>query len=305
MGERRKPYLVNGKSIGEFYTEKDALIQDLTFLARQGNLVFRGYSKQDHLLPNIIRDKDLSKHESTFLYEFERYGSLYFVANNAIDFLSYAQHYGLPTRLLDFSYNPFIALSFALYANKGLNYREPEDREYYYIRFCNIDKNIVIRGFPVFKGMRFGTFESNSISNQCNSFIQEFIRYLYKTTDMDMFKDYANALYSYNCETSTDSKNFTHLLQTTVQERRICFMDTNQSNQRIIMQQGLFMLPYNLNPDDHISLLREKSQVIKIHKSLRGELLDYLNTLGYNTFRLMPDLPNVCAAITQRVQDRV
>lgn len=304
MGVRRKTYLVNGKQIHEYYTQKDKLIQDLTFLARQGNFVFRGYSKQDHLLPNIIRDKDLSKHESYFLNEFERYGSHYFVANNAMDFLSYAQHYGLPTRLLDFTYNPFIALSFALYANKGPNYKEAEDRDYYYIRFCNLDGNIVIKGFPFHNQFTFGSYESRSLSSDCIKFINDFVVFI-NNTDLNEFSIYSLGLHACDYNSSIDSNSFNSLLRTMIQERRICFMDTNQSNQRIIMQQGLFMLPYNLKVDEHLSLIKEKSFVIKVHKSIRGELLEYLDTLGYNTFRLMPDLPNVCAAITQRVQDRV
>ena len=78
------------------------------------------------------------------------------------------------------------------------------------------------------------------------------------------------------------------------------------------MQQGLFMFPYTIsnekynkekqNKEKHMDILIKNSSVIKIHKSLQEELLDYLDTLGYNTFRLMPDLSSVCEAIKNKAK---
>ena len=113
------------------------VIDELTGLARSGGKVFRGYNKQDELLPSLIREKtSYTDVEAELLNDFERYGSHYFHAATPIDFMSYAQHFGLPTRLLDFTYNPFIALSFALHGKKSNgNYKDPADKDYYYICF--------------------------------------------------------------------------------------------------------------------------------------------------------------------------
>ena len=296
-------YSTSGRTIHEYYDEKDSLIQDLTFLARQGNYVFRGYSKQDQLLPNIIREKDLSPNEKIYLNEFEKYGSHYFVATNPLDFLSYAQHYGLPTRLLDFTYNPFIALSFALFAKKGVNYKESEDRDYYYIRYCDMKQNILIKGFPVFNGLCFGSYESDSISDRCYNNISDYTKKM-NNSKIENFNDYLDGLHSCDYAATIEKNEYISLLKDKIAQKRLCFIDANQSNQRIIMQQGLFMLPYILNVNDLSSQILENTNVIKVNKSLRGELLEYLDTLGFNTFRLMPDLPNVCAAITQKVADQ-
>ena len=88
--------------------------------------------------------------------------------------------------------------------------------------------------------------------------------------------------------------------QNKISTHAILFIDPNQSNQRIIMQQGLFMFPYTLSREGHLEILNNNSCCVKIHKDLRNELIQYLDTLGYNTFRLMPDLSSICEAVKRR-----
>lgn len=66
------------------------------------------------------------------------------------------------------------------------------------------------------------------------------------------------------------------------------------------MQQGLFMFPYSLDQEKHKEILTRNTNLIKIHKDARNELLEYLDTIGLNSFRLMPDLQNVCDAIKRK-----
>ena len=104
----------------------DEVINELSSLAKNKNLVFRGYGQQIELYPNIIRNSDLTNREFELLSNFEKYGLQYFSVNNAIDFMSYGQHFGLPTRLLDFTYNPFVALFFSIFMPKASNYTNEE-----------------------------------------------------------------------------------------------------------------------------------------------------------------------------------
>ena len=69
------------------------------------------------------------------------------------------------------------------------------------------------------------------------------------------------------------------------------------------MQQGLFMFPYELNRDKHNEIITKNTSVIQIHKSCRNGLLSYLDTIGLNSFRLMPDLQSICHAIKRKVID--
>ena len=55
----------------KIFDRADGVIAELSRLAMNKKLVYRGYSQQSELLPKIIRYKNLSKFEINFLDEFE------------------------------------------------------------------------------------------------------------------------------------------------------------------------------------------------------------------------------------------
>ena len=79
--------------------------------------VFRGQSQHWPLKPSIARvGKYKPELEIHLLNEFKRHSVSYFDTSNINDdwnWLALAQHHGLPTRLLDWTYNPLAAASFA------------------------------------------------------------------------------------------------------------------------------------------------------------------------------------------------
>lgn len=84
--------------------------------------IYRGISRLEHkLIPKIGRETghiyaDIYEYESEIMKQFKRH-SIPFLSKlpaNEWEWLATAQHYGLPTRLLDWTKNPMVAAYFAI-----------------------------------------------------------------------------------------------------------------------------------------------------------------------------------------------
>lgn len=104
-------------------------------------LVYRGVtSTRYHLLCSLGRDKKFIEDEEYLFNEFSRcyYGYTDLRPTNPIDLLALAQHYGLPTRLMDWTTNPLIALYFACQDTK-----EEEKDGRVYIKVLPSSENLI------------------------------------------------------------------------------------------------------------------------------------------------------------------
>lgn len=106
------------KTLEEFWREFFSLVQDSS---GGPEMLFRGVTdKARKLVPSIGRGTsdhvggDIESLESRILSEFKKLSVpiLKTTPASELEWLFLAQHYGLPTRLLDWSSNPLVALFF-------------------------------------------------------------------------------------------------------------------------------------------------------------------------------------------------
>ena len=120
---------------------------------KTGTLFFRGHADPNYILrPSIMRTSHLAQNESKIYHEliincpddFEK-------CHSHLEKLVKMQHYGLPTRLLDITRNPLVALYFACESNPE-SYGElilisPENHE---IKYPQSDTVSILASLPVF-----------------------------------------------------------------------------------------------------------------------------------------------------------
>lgn len=228
------------------------------------NAIFRGVNNKSQLYPKIIRDNDYSKKEYQILKTFEKYYGLYSTANNCWEFLALAQHCGLMTRLIDFTSNPYVALFFCLRNAKG------KDGEYIIYALDKTNTNVIyesIKSEPFFNS-KTATLTLDDMAFQidvpyCDILNREFKKLSKKT-----------GIYT---------------------------VKPNYRNQRMLVQQGLFVVPSKLTKESVENRIAKKSQIIIIDDAIRAKALLYLEKLGYDEFHLMPDLDNICNEINHRI----
>ncbi|MEL0637351.1 FRG domain-containing protein [Marinomonas sp. TI.3.20] len=147
-------------TLNQFWLNFHDGIKDLNPVKGMVDKVFRGQSQNYPLLPSIVRGLSegakifFDCHEPNVISEFKR-GARAFLTNREkpsceLEWMVLAQHYGCPTRLLDWTTNPLVALFFASEThddNDGVIHIVEdsmiEDRiEYINLKTCYVDQEI-------------------------------------------------------------------------------------------------------------------------------------------------------------------
>ncbi|HEU4520659.1 MAG TPA: FRG domain-containing protein, partial [Thermoanaerobaculia bacterium] len=85
----------------------------------RSNFVFRGVPRAGHALETSLQTGDFVAKEKHLLSSFRKYAARNSVQGDSVwNWLSLAKHHGLPTRLLDWTYSPYVAMHFATFDEK-------------------------------------------------------------------------------------------------------------------------------------------------------------------------------------------
>lgn len=196
-----------------------------------------------------------------------------------LDYVACAQHYGIPTRLIDWTCNPFTALYFALAENK-----QPDNGEYELFVLPLREQIIIHRCYSPMK-------EADP------EFIEEYAAFLKLLRDKARFLSLV--------QKRNAALNALKIAADDPHPQGLIIYNGSFSNARLIAQAGLFSIPSSIEGDEAAEEIRRRARCISIQLSdkERRETLGFLDNMGYNKQRLFPDLQNLCDSIvTQALQ---
>lgn len=225
-------------------------------------IYYRGQSNEEWKIEcSLFRENLLLNEEKLNNEILNRKPNDFFNCNNSLEKLILMQHYGIPTRLIDITTNPLVALYFACQGNPdkdGVVFIFEEDVEY------DINDENIVATFSYLKN---------------NGTIQDFEKLL----------DKENVIY--NDRTTIE----------TILNKKYVLINPKLNNPRIIAQHGLFLCCSNNSGQGNLDNLTpikkrafpiEASKRIIISHQAKFNLLKELEFLGIKKSVLFPELEN-------------
>ena len=270
----------------------DQYVKEIMAFPDDFNYLFRGHTNINYeIKPSLFRTPQFYENEYVMYQELVlRCPDDFLRCNTHLDFLVEMQHYGLPTRLLDFSFNPLVALYFACEAkdNTGevIAYAVKNESILY-----AKDKTVTMLScLPMMK-----------YKNQCdlwNAMEANVIR-------EEQFSEYWNELRMELPQIGSSlSSNYL---------RWPVFVKPARNNKRIVHQEGAFLLwginPVIYSPSNEIDcnfigdqekyrlVMNDKKKIYYIPSAKKEPILKSLNRLGINSAYIYPEIDDVAAYI--------
>ncbi|MBY4765373.1 FRG domain-containing protein [Streptococcus uberis] len=222
------------------------------------------------------------------------------------NFISYCQHHGLPTELIDITENALVSLFFACQDNKNNGFVYCFDKINFYevqpkyslididIQNQHLDilgfgtndfsKNVLIEGIKVAEKFKKG----NEITVSYSSVKEKMIKEL-STLEVPM----ENITISQLCQKFVEnlSRIKTNCFPYILHKPSVKF-------DRMVNQQGLFIVQQYYQPDQYQKI--QPTITIEIEKAFKETILNQLDSIGINRKYLFPDSDNISLYVTEK-----
>ncbi|MFA7404926.1 MAG: FRG domain-containing protein [Pelobacteraceae bacterium] len=249
-------------------------------------LFFRGENaKHDKLIPSIYRPqfKYIENEDIIFKETLAKFPDEMLAQKTTVEKLILMQHYELPTRLLDISKNPLVALFFACYGNE-----DQDGRVYMFsvpeaeIKYCDSDTVSVI---------------ANICRRSCSFSIEG-------TAPMSLKKFNKTDEISYLVHEIREEKPYFQNLVVRKDVNSVVCIRPRMNNPRILRQDGYFLLFGVNNRKDRCAVVK-KSWVrnsVLIPKESKKTILKELDFLNINESFLFPDYQHLASTFRDKYQ---
>lgn len=275
--DKVKDYRV--ENVGDFLAVLDGYSQEK-------NLYFRGHSKISYeLTPSILRTDRLMENENLIYQELlVNCPNDFKGLNSHVDYLVKMQHYGLPTRLLDITRNPLVALYFACCSNYSdvgeiVIFAPPKEK----IKYTNSDSVTILASLPLFSFEDQTQIMDDLYVGRKTALIQRFVHEI--QTEKPAFENKINASDVESCFVVLPRKD----------------------NARIVKQDGAFIIcGANNHPNSIINeelRLKSEGKNILVFITNKRKILKELDLLSINKSTLFPEIDCVSDYIKSKFSD--
>lgn len=249
-------------------------------------MFYRGHASAEYkLLPSVMRKAGWLAHENDMYNELKiNCVSDFAECRTHLDYLVEMQHYGLPTRLLDVTQNPLVALYFACVGEKDkygeiIVFNIPKKE----IRYPGSDLVSIIASLPLIQDDK----------------KKEMMTWLADRTVTDMgFNQKAKALLH---EIKLEKPAFKNQIRKKDVGSAVVVLSEKKNN-RIVKQDGAFIIcglfDENSNPINELRYMENgKRQIFIVSSKAKADILKQLDRFSINQATLFPEIEDVAGYI--------